>query len=61
MRTMEENRATTLLRACLELLRKQEQSGIVLNLLNETVYYDDEDCDGSCLMDDIEAFLEFGE
>lgn len=56
-----ENRAETFLKACLELLEKQKNSGIVLNLLNETVHYDEADCDGYCLMDDIQAYLEIGE
>lgn len=57
---MNENldRAVTLLKAAKELLRKQEQSYYVLNLLEETVFYDDAECDGNCLMEDIEDLLE---
>lgn len=47
------NRAKTLLKAAEALLEKQEDSYYVLNLLAETVYYDEEECDGSCLLDDI--------
>lgn len=53
-----ENRKITLLKACMELLKKQEESTCVLNLLEETVFYDEVDCDGGCLLSDIEAELE---
>lgn len=53
-----EDRKVTLLKACLELLQRQEDSHYVLNLLEETVYYDEADCDGGCLMEDIRAELD---
>jgi hypothetical protein len=46
-------RAKILLKATKELLEKQENSFYVMNLLEETVFYDGVDCDGSCLKDDI--------
>lgn len=52
-----EDRKTTLLKACLELLQKQETSPYVLDMLNETVHYDECDCDGYCLMNDIRIEL----
>ena len=51
-------RSKTLLKATYELLKKQESNTYVLNLLSETIYYDEAECDGSCLMDDIEAWNE---
>ena len=55
-------RAITLLKACKELLNKQNESAYVLNILETTVYYDEADCDGSCLLEDIDALLfEMGE
>lgn len=51
-------RAKVLLTAARNLLVKQKVSGIVLNLLEETVPYDGTDCDGYCLIDDIDAFFE---
>lgn len=48
-----EDRKATLLKAAYELLKKQESATYVLNLLYETVRYDDADCDGFCLMEDI--------
>ena len=57
-----EDRKITLLKACRKLLQKQDESPIVLNLLEETVYYDGADCDGNCLLEDIEELLiEIGE
>lgn len=52
-----EDRKEILLRACLELLQKQEDSNYVLDLLEETVFYDGADCDGSCLIEDIKTEL----
>lgn len=51
-------RARTLLKAAYELFEKQDNSGYVLNLLSETVYYDDAECDGNCLMEDISYLLD---
>ena len=53
-----EDRAITLLKACRDLLNKQNETSYVLNLLETTVYYDEADCDGGCLLEDIEAYLE---
>lgn len=57
---MKEDRAKILLKACLELLKIQEESPYILNLLDTTVFYDDADCDGSCLIEDIENYLKYG-
>lgn len=46
-------RAKTLLKATKELLEKQDNSYFVLDLLEETVFYDEAECDGYCLKDDI--------
>lgn len=51
-------RAETLLRATYQLLMKQNDSGYVLNLLSETIYYDEAECDGCCLMDDIKYWFD---
>jgi hypothetical protein len=51
-------RALILLQAARDLLDKQNRSGYVLNLLEETVHYDEADCDGSCLLEEITALLE---
>lgn len=55
-----EDRATILLTAVKELLRKQKEAGILTDH-PITVHYDEADCDGYCLLDDITAFLEVGE
>lgn len=51
-------RATTLLKATYQLLDKQNETPFVLNMLCETTYYDEADCDGYCLLEDIKACLE---
>lgn len=56
-----DSRAEILLRACLDLLRRQKDSTYVLDLLREKVFYDDCYCDGHCLMEDIRSYLEIGE
>jgi hypothetical protein len=53
----DEDRAITLLKACRDLLQKQMDANYVLNILTETVYYDDADCCGACLLDDINCLL----
>lgn len=50
-------RALYLLDATYRLLEKQVESRYVLNILETTVDYDDADCDGNCLMEDIEALF----
>lgn len=51
-----EDRAVTLLKAARDLLIKQNEAGILINY-PLTVHYDDADCDGYCLLDDINAHL----
>lgn len=50
-------RADTLLKATYDLLNKQYGNYYVLNLLAETVYYDEAECDGNRLMEDIDAWM----
>ena len=52
------DRARTLLKAAGTLLKKQEDSYYVLNLLAETIYYDGAECEGSCLLDDIRYWFD---
>lgn len=54
----DEPRYITLLRAAHTLLKKQFDSYYVLNMLAETVYYDGAECDGNCLLDDIEYYFD---
>lgn len=51
------NRALAILKPMKELLQRQANSSIVLNLCCEIVHYDDADCDGYCLLDDIKEVL----
>jgi len=55
---MREDRKITLLKACRELLNRQLNSGYVLDLLSESIFYDGAECDGNCLLEDIEILLE---
>lgn len=50
-------RAFVLLKATRDILKKQVGSFYVNNILAETVFYDGSECDGSCLLEDIEDFL----
>ncbi len=52
------NRERVLLQACLDLLRKCNEGPYVKDALGQTVFYDEAECDGNCLMEDIEALLE---
>jgi hypothetical protein len=52
------DRKVTLLKACRDLLQKQKDFHYVLDLLSESVFYDETECDGECLLNDIEAELE---
>ena len=51
-------RADTLLKATYDLLSKQHGNYYVLNLLAENVYYDEAECDGNCLLEDIDAWID---
>ena len=55
-------RARVLLKATHDLLEAADDSPYVEDVLAILVHYDDMDCDGSCLMEDIEYYFdEFGE
>ena len=51
------DRKTILLRACYDMLKKQRDAGYVISPFETTVFYDEADCDGLCLMEDIESEL----
>jgi len=54
-----EDRRDVLLRAAFDLLTKLDRSG--MDVLSATVFYDDADCDGMCLRDDIATQLDIYE
>lgn len=54
-----EDRKTILLKACLELLKKADESHYIIDVMSETVNYDGVDCDGYCLMEDIKTEVGF--
>jgi hypothetical protein len=51
------DRKTILLRAAYDMLKKCADSHYVILPMETTVFYDEADCDGSCLMDDIVSEL----
>lgn len=51
------DRKTELFIATYKLLNKQNNSPYVLNMLSTTVSYDNTECDGSCLLEDIQNCL----
>lgn len=54
-------KAKELLGACYSLLEYQDESPCVVNLLEEPIYYNDCECDGKMLLEDIKRLLETGE
>lgn len=55
-----EDRAITLLKATLAILKQADAGPYVESVFSLTANYDGADCDGRCLMEDIEDFLEDG-
>ena len=51
------DRKVILLKAAYDMLKKAEQSHYVMDVMASTVFYDGADCDGFCLMEDIETEL----
>ena len=59
MNTLDTERAIVLLKAAHYLLNKCNNSGYVLSCISEVpIPYDETECDGLCLMEDIEYLLE---
>jgi len=54
---MKEDRKVTLLKACRDMLKKCDESIYVRSPMETTVFYDGADCDGYCLLEDIETEL----
>lgn len=55
------DRKEVLLKACYDLLKKCNDGDIVLNAMEVTAFYDEADCDGYCLMEDIGIELNLDE
>lgn len=51
------NRHLTLLRAAFDMLRKCQESHFVISPMETSVFYDEADCDGTCLLEDIATYL----
>ena len=54
---MKDDRATILLKACLDFLNQHKESPYELEVLGKTVIYDGCECDGYCLIDDLDTYL----
>jgi hypothetical protein len=52
------DRKIVLLKACYDMLKQIDDAGYVISPFETTVHYDEADCDGYCLMEDIELELE---
>jgi hypothetical protein len=55
------DRNNVLLRAAYDLLKKCRDSHYVLSAMSATVFYDDAECDGLCLLEDIADELDIVE
>lgn len=55
--TTEIDRKVILLRAAYDMLKKQRDSHYVISPFETTVFYDEAECDGYCLMEDIATEL----
>jgi len=53
------DRANILLRAVLDIAKKCDDGS--RDFLCETAFYDDADCDGYCLIQDIKDYLDIGD
>lgn len=51
------DRANVLMKAAVDLLEKQKESSTVLNLLEEMTVYDDAECDGFSLLEDLKEAI----
>lgn len=56
-----DDRKTVLLKACRDMLVKCRDSQFIVYPMETTVFYDEADCDGYCLFEDIENELKAGE
>lgn len=57
MTEKQQKQAKKLLKATFDILKKCDESSIVLDVLETTAVWDGVDCDGSCLMDEIEDLI----
>lgn len=57
MTKQQQERAETLLKAAQQIFNKCSKSTYIIDALSCTAFYDDADCDGECLREDINDFL----
>lgn len=54
----QQERAIILLKATSEILKKVDESPIILSALEQTAVWDDVECDGFCLMEEIDDLID---
>lgn len=54
-------RMEILLKAVVQILEKQQKSPYVLYFFNETAFYDEVECDGHCIFEEIKDILDLEE
>lgn len=58
MNKQQENRAKILLKATHEILTKCNEAAYVQNVMSVTAIWDEVECDGNCLMEEIGELIE---
>lgn len=58
MKKEQQERAKILLQATLDILKKCDEGTYIQNVMEVTAIWDEAECDGNCLKDDIEDLLD---
>lgn len=54
----QQEQSRKLLRATLDILKKCDENGYVVDVMAVTATWDEAECDGGCLMEEIELLIE---
>lgn len=58
MTQLQQDRAKILIKATIDILAKCDSGMYVKNVMEETAFWDDAECDGYCLKEDLKDFIE---
>ena len=58
MTNEQQEQAIKLLKATLDILKQCDESGYVKNVMEVTSIWDGAECDGNCLMEEVETLVE---
>ena len=58
MTTEQQEQATKLLKATLDILKQCDEGGYVKNVMEVTAIWDEAECDGNCLMEEVESLID---